>query len=157
MAHLRQIGMLTAGSPAKSRASSFYPRLTVEPGAGILAGSSDTQYHAGRIGVVIPVPWGTPGFQQVSQDGLSLDARRLLVQTAIQNQEQNASAMVVLGGSLPASEWGNPENSREAFSYIRAHPWIKPVVRKDLFSLGTSPADDSLLEITAPSTDPLEE
>jgi len=133
----------------------FFPRLAIDPGAGSLP-DQVTHISPWQDWRVIPVPWGTPGFQQVSEEGLSLDARRLMVQTAIQNQEQNAPAMVILGGSLPASEWGNPDNSREAFSYIRAHPWIKPVTSKDLFALETLPADDSLLVSSAPSTDPLE-
>jgi hypothetical protein len=133
----------------------FFPRLAIEPGAGSLPDQVThvSRWHDWRV---IPIPWVKPGFQQVSQEGLSLEARRLLVQTAFQNQEQDAPAMVILGGNLPASEWGNPENSREAFAYIRAHPWIKPVTRKDLFTLRTLPADDSLLEFTAPSTDLLE-
>ncbi len=132
----------------------FFPRLAIEPGAGILP-DQVTQVSRWQDWRVIPVPRGTPGFQQVSQEGLSLDARRLLVQTAIQNQEQNAPAIVILGGSLPASEWGNPDNSREAFAYIRAHPWIKPVASKDLFTLRALPADDSLLENYSPIHKPV--
>ena len=89
----------------------FYPRLTVEPGAGILP-DQVTHISRWRDWRLIAVPWGTPGFQQVSQEGLSLDARRLLVQTAIQNQEQEASAMVVLGGSLPGC------NHRGSFLFL---------------------------------------
>ncbi len=58
---------------------------------------------------------------QTSPDGLTLEARRALV-NAVFDQ-----GIVVFGGSLPNSSWGDSDAGAEGLRYIAAHPWIQPL------------------------------
>jgi hypothetical protein len=50
---------------------------------------------------------------------------------------------MILGGDLTDSEWGNPQNSRAAFEYIRAHPWIYPVSQQEVLAMrGDNPGSE---------------
>jgi hypothetical protein len=62
---------------------------------------------------------------QLDANGLALPARRALVETAMTAAAGNGSPLLVLGGDLPSSPWGVPQLAREAFAYLRAHPWIQ--------------------------------
>jgi hypothetical protein len=73
---------------------------------------------------------GTPG--QATLDGPSLAVRKALLTAALST---NLGDLVVLGGNLPASTWGNPQNARATFQYLRAHPWMQALSGQDLLSL----------------------
>lgn len=95
--------------------------------------------------VVIPIPgYGSDGpVPQATEDGLSLEVRRTLIETALASQSRHGAdaPILVLGGNLPASNWGNPELARLAFHYISAHPWIRILGAQDLLSARpTAPA-----------------
>jgi hypothetical protein len=62
--------------------------------------------------------------QQVSQDGISMAIREELVATALSG---DPGKLVVLGGSLPDSIWGESSVAPAAFAYLAAHPWIRPL------------------------------
>jgi hypothetical protein len=73
---------------------------------------------------------GTPG--QATLDGPSLAVRKALLAAAL---SPDPGDLVVLGGDLPASTWGNPQNARATFQYLRAHPWMQALSGQDLLSL----------------------
>jgi hypothetical protein len=50
----------------------------------------------------------------------------------------DASKLVVLGGDLPASTWGNADASSATFTWISAHPWIQPLNGDDLLTFPTA-------------------
>jgi len=92
----------------------------------------------------IPLPRRAPE-TQITPDGLTLEVRRALLETALSPDETD---VVVLGGSLMESEWGSAESTAAAFAWIAAHPWIWALSGEDVLtfprqSMGTVswPAD----------------
>ncbi len=80
-----------------------------------------------------------PGFdhaedmpEQATLDGPSLAVRKALLVAALST---NPGDLVVLGGDLPISTWGNPQNARASFRYLRAHPWMQALSVQDLLTL----------------------
>ena len=59
--------------------------------------------------------------EQTTPDGLTLEARRALVNAVFD------SGIVVFGGSLPDSSWGDSDAGPAGLRYIAAHPWIQPL------------------------------
>lgn len=86
-------------------------------------------FQGPATGVQIPII-DTPGL--LDRDGPSLALRQLLVQAATVSQSPNAVALLVLGGSLPQSEWGAPVLAHPTLRYIRSHPWIQLVDAAEL-------------------------
>jgi hypothetical protein len=83
----------------------------------------DSTHLARRAGqTLIPLPTLADG--QATVDGLSLNVRRRLIQTAL---SPDPGDIVVLGGSLPNSTWGDADMAAASFAYIAAHPWIQPL------------------------------
>ncbi len=77
----------------------------------------------------------TPPPAQATPAGPTLELRRALVQAALsrsQDQNSNQPPYVILGGNLPASDWGDPQAARATFKYLATHPWIRPVGAHDL-------------------------
>jgi hypothetical protein len=68
-------------------------------------------------------------------DGPDLSMRRQIIQAALSPAGQDGAALVVLGGDLPGSAWGNPEIARASFSYLVSHPWIRLLNASDLLGL----------------------
>lgn len=80
----------------------------------------DTTHLARHAGLtLIPIPIQTD--VQAADNGLSLNVRKLLIQTAL---SPDAADIVVLGGSLPNTTWGDSDIATASFAYIAAHPWI---------------------------------
>jgi hypothetical protein len=75
--------------------------------------------------------------EQTAPDGLTLEARRALVNAVFD------SGIVVFGGSLPDSSWGDSDAGPAGLRYIAAHPWIQPLDAEALLSLpaGTDASD----------------
>ena len=90
---------------------------------------------AGRL--LIPQPSGNA--VEANQDGPSLDIRRSLIATAL---SADRTRLLVLGGSLPQSTWGDPDMANPTFAWIDAHPWIQPLTSRDVlaFPPGAQPA-----------------
>ena len=65
---------------------------------------------------------------QADTQGISLDLRRQLIAAAISG---DPGQIVVTGGSLPESTWGEFSVAPAAFAYIAAHPWIRPLTEAD--------------------------
>ncbi|MEW5869501.1 MAG: hypothetical protein AB1894_09510 [Chloroflexota bacterium] len=101
-----------------------------------------------RQGVFNPVPlvrWRAQGLlpvfppstSQATLEGPTLELRRALVAAALDRKPSAAPAAppwIVLGGSLPASEWGEPQAARATFRYLASRPWIYPLSDSDLLS-----------------------
>ncbi len=67
--------------------------------------------------------------EQTTPDGLTLEARRALVNAVFD------SGIVVFGGSLPDSSWGDSDAGTEGLRYIAAHPWIQPLDAEALLAM----------------------
>ena len=81
----------------------------------------------------LPLP--DPGESlQADADGLGLAARLTLVEAAFapDSWSQGGAGMVVLGGDLFSSSWGDPQMGEAAFRYISAHPWIRVLTLGEL-------------------------
>ena len=81
----------------------------------------------------------SPG--QASLEGFSLQTRIELVLAALAANEpgsQPGRAILVLGGNLPSSEWGDPQIARATFGYLRSHPWMHVLDADDLVSIRTT-------------------
>ncbi len=71
---------------------------------------------------LIPLPAADAG--EATEDGPSLEVRRALVKAAL---SPDPSDLVVLGGSLLHSTWGNSDMAYPTFEWIASHPWIQPL------------------------------
>lgn len=89
--------------------------------------------------LLIPMPDFSQGDSpiQAAVDGLTLDIRRQLLSTAL---SPDPTDLVVLGGSLPHSTWGNADISSAAIAYISNHPWIQPLNGDQLQTFGSHAA-----------------
>ncbi len=78
---------------------------------------------------LLPIPFDDPNQSQLQPtlDGLSLAARRWFIQAALSANTSNPAPILILGGDLPQSTWGNPQIARAAFDDLAGHPWMQPV------------------------------
>jgi hypothetical protein len=91
---------------------------------------SDGTHLAGYRGRrLIPLPQSES--TGITQSGLPVEARRRLIQTAL---SQDLADLIVLGGSLPDSAWGDLDAASPAFAWLAAHPWIQPLGEQDLLT-----------------------
>lgn len=119
--------------------------LTVQPGYIYqFSELSDRTHLLRQMGkVFIPladIPAGS-STDQASIDGLELELRIQLLSTAL---SPDPTDLVVLGGSLTHSSWGNADISTATFAYIATHPWIRPLNGDQLQSLGSSAARQTI-------------
>jgi hypothetical protein len=68
---------------------------------------------------------------QATQGGLSLELRRALIAAAL---SPDLSDLLVLGGSLPQSTWGDPDIAGPTLAWIAGHPWIHPLTIPELLA-----------------------
>ncbi|MEJ2709318.1 MAG: hypothetical protein P8074_17035 [Anaerolineales bacterium] len=97
-----------------------------------------TVYRYGQQ-LVVPIPgyYGDQaGTSQATRLGPTIETRKALIQAALSRAESPQS-ILVLGGNLPASTWGDPQAARESLQYLAAHPWIRTLNAQDL--LGAAP------------------
>jgi hypothetical protein len=106
----------------------------------------DDMSHLSRSGGTRLIPLPATEAIQASVDGPSLDVRKALMDAALST---NSSDIVVLGGDLPRSTWGNENMAGPTFAWIAAHPWIQPLTGNDLLTI---PVETS---ITPPETTPV--
>jgi len=79
---------------------------------------------------VIPLPASLPGNgDSAGPAGLAVEARRALLLTALSPQTDD---LVVLGGSLPSSPWGDLYTAYPALADIAGRPWIQALSEKEL-------------------------
>jgi hypothetical protein len=78
------------------------------------------------------VPLPEPGDlenPQADGEGLTISVRQALLEAALSS---DLADMVVLGGELPNSPWGDSQIAAPAFRYIAGHPWVRTLNGKDL-------------------------
>jgi hypothetical protein len=80
----------------------------------------------------IPIP--SPDVVEATEDGPSLDVRRALIGAAL---SPDPTDLVVLGGSLPRTTWGDSDMAYPTFEWIATHPWIHPLAGQDLLTFPT--------------------
>ena len=105
--------------------------------------------HLARSGNTRLIPLPPAEAIQASENGPSLEVRRALLAAAFSDDQ---TRLVVLGGDLPRSTWGNENMSGLTFEWIAAHPWIHPLTAADLISFPIA-SEDVPLTLT-PSTVP---
>lgn len=86
---------------------------------------------------IVPItifPYPDPFYDQTDLEGPTLPLRRALINNAIQNNQLNSTEplMMTLGGELPNSSWGIPDEAEATFDYFDNHPWIHIVGENDL-------------------------
>jgi len=91
----------------------------------------DSSSHLATSGGKRLIPLPAADAIQATQDGPSLDVRRALAAAALSG---DPSDLVVLGGELPNSTWGNEDMAGPTFAWIAAHPWIQPLTGEDLMT-----------------------
>ncbi len=84
---------------------------------------------------------------QVGWDGLTLETRRALVEALFSPDKTD---LVLLGGSLPRSEWGNSDMAAPAFAWLAGHPWIWALDGDDLLSFPVSASFQPASAASAP-------
>jgi len=111
------------------------------------AGSSPFRW---RNHLVIPVPTElSTDPEQASREGLTTEWKRRLLQSALHaGTSANTASIVVLGGDLPASAWGDPQSARATLRWLRQHPWAQVLNPAHLTSLraAAAPAPQTALE-----------
>jgi hypothetical protein len=101
--------------------------------------------------LVLPLPAGLPSNlpatqvkaeQQATLNGLSIDARRALLSLALYNAARGANfvnpcsgKIMLMGGNLAYSAWGEPFMAQAALDYIAGHPWIRVLRPEDLLGI----------------------
>lgn len=83
---------------------------------------------------LVPLPLSDD--EQVDPQGPTLETRRELLAAAL---SPDPADLVNLGGSLPASAWGDSDVAEAAMAYISAHPWIAPLNLQGLSRFQTTP------------------
>ena len=69
--------------------------------------------------------------EQINSAGLSLEVKEGLVNIAL---SKDANDLIVLGGNLRESPWGDPDFVSEAMNYINYHPWINVLDHYEILS-----------------------
>ena len=87
--------------------------------------------HLARSDGRLLIPLPSANAVEATQDGPSLAVRRALIATA---RSTDPADLVVLGGSLPQSTWGEPDMADPSFAWIAAHPWIRPLTGPDVLA-----------------------
>lgn len=74
--------------------------------------------------ILLPFPHNLP--VQATPAGPSMELRTALVETALLNQDRSKgpAQILLLGGELPASTWGDPASARVTLRYLESRPWI---------------------------------
>ncbi|MFC2054592.1 hypothetical protein ACFLV7_09925 [Chloroflexota bacterium] len=111
------------------------------PGNGISTMEVPTFHYRGLTIYPIPDYTKLDISNQAKLSGPSMDTRRALINTALSANslaDDEQPHILVLGGNLPGSTWGNPQIARTTFQYIASRPWIKPLDAHDLVSLRSS-------------------
>lgn len=98
--------------------------------------SSDNDHPISREKNPLPIPFQTPDEQQATPDGLTLPIRMILLDNALSlNHGETNLPVLILGGSLAESAFGDPQSSQAALSYISNHPWMDPLDSAQLLTL----------------------
>jgi hypothetical protein len=130
------LGLLEAVAPADGLPAYAWIAAPLPDPA---AGDQPLRWKTSRL-LPLPPAEQEPALHAMSAtpDGLSIELRRALLANAL-TEAQGGPPLLVLGGDLVDSAWGDPESARASLLYIAAHPWIQPYGLADLLRL--QPAD----------------
>lgn len=78
--------------------------------------------HLSRRGATRLIPLPPADAIQATADGPTLDVRRALMAAAL---SADPADLVVLGGSLPRSTWGDSDMADPSLAWLAAHPWVR--------------------------------
>lgn len=78
--------------------------------------------HLSRAGQTRLIPLPPADTLQATADGPALEVRRALMQAALSSDPAD---LVILGGSLPRSTWGDSDMAGPSLAWLAAHPWIR--------------------------------
>jgi hypothetical protein len=99
--------------------------------------TSQQSNHKGQV--VIPLPTNgqcEPASAEIdspaTREGLSITARRALLEAA---RSKDPSQLVILGGDLTQTTWGDINSAAATLNYIANHPWIKTMQASDLLAM----------------------
>lgn len=82
---------------------------------------------------LFPIPFEKSLEPQADESGLSLEVRKILLENALSRSNQGDQIpLLILGGSLPESPFGDPEIASASLNYIAGHPWIDPLTIDEL-------------------------
>jgi len=89
---------------------------------------------------IIPIALRLP--IQATAAGPSIELRRALIDAALVSQAglSHPDQILVLGGELPSSTWGDPAAARATFRYLESRPWIDAINSDDIISISARPA-----------------
>jgi hypothetical protein len=134
---------MTPGQAQRGYRVIFTPRpLNTGPASGL---APVQRWGEQRVISIFPSPAGAGLSGQERDQQFSLEQRRALVGAAQSSQERFRSpGILVLGGDLPQTAWGDPNFARAAFDWFAAHPWIKIMDAQDLLAAETSGGFDLL-------------
>lgn len=150
-----QFVYITSSNSLASSASSDQGQAALVPGqiptGGYQAGFMplvDRSHLAGSGATrLIPIPF--PDAPEATAAGPSLDVRRALISAAL---SPDPSDLLVLGGSLPHSTWGDSDVAYPTLEWIAAHPWIQALAGQDIltFPAHSQPVVSTPAEIEHP-------
>jgi hypothetical protein len=78
--------------------------------------------HLGRAPGTLLIPLPMDSQQQATASGPSLELRRRLVATALST---DTTDLLVLGGSLPDTSWGDSDMAGPTFAWLAGHAWVQ--------------------------------
>jgi hypothetical protein len=87
--------------------------------------------HLGRSGGSRLIPLPPADELQATDQGPSLQVRRRLVAAAL---SADPNDLVVLGGRLPVSTWGDSDMAGPTFAWLAGHPWVQVLNGFDLLT-----------------------
>jgi hypothetical protein len=91
---------------------------------------------------LVPLPgvvnFQTGGRNQPTRQGPALALRRELLNNALSG---DPDSLVIQGGDLSSSTWGDRIVAENTLRYLANHPWIKVLTGKDLLALPAYPVD----------------
>ncbi len=110
--------------PDQTSSNAIFPEFSFSSCAGQLIVPISAPSHSGEF------------YDQTATDGPSISLRRALIDNAIRNNQSTSPNPIILtlGGELPRSSWGIPDEAEAAFVYFDNHPWIHIVGENDLVS-----------------------
>jgi hypothetical protein len=138
--------------------------VTAEPDSEIqpLSSSSSLTPTVSRWGAYIWIDLATitealHSSIQATYSGPTLEIRRLLLAAAT---DPAAEKLVLLGGELAQTAWGNPQAAFQTLNYLISRTWIQPITKTDLLTLPAVIAQDqtpveSLPEDVSPQQSPV--
>ncbi|MCC6146903.1 MAG: hypothetical protein IT308_04980 [Anaerolineaceae bacterium] len=109
------------------------PRDSYQAAFAVIPGSSHLVRWQNLTLIPLPPSFSSPQVEEaeIERTGLTLAAKKRLAEAVLARDSQS---MIVFGGSLPASAWGDAQSIRSAFEYIRAHPWIHVLTAENVLT-----------------------